>query len=479
VRKLNSIRSLFSWLREVALDPVGGLGILLATFGGGLFVVLVGLSLAGFPFNHYVGIFIYLVLPMILLTGLVLIPIGRWRIARRYPGGRMPQFDFENPRHLRAFGVFLLMSAANICLFGIASYGAYHLSDSNEFCGLVCHTVMEPEWTAHQLSPHSRVGCVECHIGPGAGWFVRSKLSGVRQVLAVAAGTYTRPIETPVHNLRPARETCEQCHWPEKFHGDKLQTITHFDNDEESTELVTALLLRVGGGTVNRKPAGGIHWHTNPANRVTYVSTDDSREEIPWIRLETEDGEVEDFVADGFEGTEELLQARPPRTMDCVDCHNRPTHVFESPEEAVDRLLQEDRLSREIPFVRREAVRALRAVENPGDDPAAAIREALEKAYEKYADRGIEIAPSDLTAVSEEVGVIWSRNVFPAMQVSWGTYPSFLGHEDDGGCFRCHDGMHTSSSGRTISDDCETCHVILAEEEENPVILSEIYDGTR
>jgi hypothetical protein len=162
-----------------------------------------------------------------------------------------------------------------------------------------------------------------------------------------------------------------------------------------------------------------------------------------------------------------------------VDCHNRPTHVFESPEEAVDRLLQEDRLSREIPFVRREAIRALRAVENPGDDPTAAIREALEKAYEKYADRGIEIAPSDLTAVSEEVGVIWSRNVFPAMQVSWGTYPSFLGHEDDGGCFRCHDGMHTSSSGRTISDDCETCHVILAEEEENPVILSEIYDGTR
>jgi len=468
----------FSWLRTVALDPVGGLGILLTTFGGVLFVVLVALSLAGLPFNHYVGIFIYIALPAIFLVGLLLIPIGRWRVARNYPGGRLPHFDFENPDHLKKLGVFLGLTVVNVCLFGMASFGAYHFSESNEFCGLICHQVMQPEWTAHQRSPHSRVDCVECHIGPGAGWFVRSKLSGARQVLAVATGDFHRPIDTPIRNLRPARETCEQCHWPEKFHGDRLETIRRYDDDEDNTELVTALLLRVGGGTVNGEAGGGIHWHTNPRNQVSYVSTDDSREEIPWVRLERQDGTVEEFVAEDVEGLDELLASRAPRVMDCVDCHNRPTHVFESLEGAVDLALEEARLNRDVPFVRREGVRALRAVEDDAADPAGRIRGLLETAYAEHAEDGVEVTEAQLDEITTELAGIRARNVFPSMSVTWGTYRSFLGHEDDGGCFRCHDGLHTSASGRTIADDCETCHWILAEEEEEPAILSELY-GTR
>jgi hypothetical protein len=463
------------FLRQAALDPVGALGILLATIGGALFLALVALSLSGYPFNHYVGIFIYIALPGVLFVGLVLIPIGRWRLARSSPVGKLPRFDFENPRHLKNLGMFLAMTVVNVALFGIASFGAFHLSESNEFCGLVCHEVMAPEWTAYQRSPHSRVQCVKCHIGPGADWFVRSKLSGARQVLAVATGNFSRPIETPVHNLRPARETCEQCHWPEKFHGDRLVTRRHYENDEENTELVTALLLRIGGGTVNDEANRGIHWHTNPRNQVTYVSTDDSREEIPWVRLERQDGTAEEYVVEDFEGLDELVATRPARTMDCVDCHNRPTHIYETLEGAVDLALAEGRLSRDIPYVRREAVGALRAIGDDATDPPAQILEALKT---QYADRDVLVSDEDLDAVSQELGIIYSRNVFPSMNLTWGTYPSFLGHEDDSGCFRCHDGMHESASGETISDDCETCHVILAEEEEQPAILSELYEGT-
>jgi nitrate/TMAO reductase-like tetraheme cytochrome c subunit len=468
----------FSWLRAVALDPVGGMGLLLATIGGMLFAVFLFLAMLGFPFSHYIGIFIYIILPAVLFLGLILIPLGRWRIGRRYPGGRLPQFDFENPRHLKKLGVFLALSVVNVCFFGLASYEAYHLSDSNEFCGRLCHQVMEPEWAAYQDSPHSRVDCVSCHIGPGAGWFVRSKLSGARQVLAVATGDYHRPIETPIHNLRPARETCEQCHWPEKFHGEKLKVIERFQEDEENTSLQTVLLMRVGGGTRNGEPVGGIHWHTNSANRIEYVSTDDSREEIPWMQLETPDGEIVEYVADGYDESQvqELLQTRPRRTMDCMDCHNRPTHTFESVDDALDRALANGRLDRSIPFLRRNAARVLQTEVGRDDDARQKIREALEDLY----GGEMVLSPELLEETTAGLLAIWSRNVFPAMEIQWGTYPNFLGHGDgEGGCFRCHAGDHTSTSGRTIPDDCETCHGMLAWEEEDPDILSELSLGTR
>lgn len=463
-----------SWLRTTAMDPIGGLGVLFATFGGVLFVILLALSLLGFPFNTYTGILIWIGLPAILLIGLVLIPIGRWRLARSSPGGKLPEIDFDNPDHLRKLGVFLGITLLNVLIFGFAGYGAYHYSESNEFCGLTCHTVMQPEWTAYQLSPHARVGCVDCHIGEGADWFVRSKLSGARQVLAVATGSYHRPIETPIANLRPARETCEQCHWPEKFHGDKLTQITVYEEDEENTETQTVLLLKVGG-TEKSGEARGIHWHIHPSVTVEYISTDASRQEIPWVHLEREDGTVEEFVADGVD-LEELKATGQRRVMDCMDCHNRPTHTFELPQRAVDHALADGRLDKTVPWMKRSAVRALRAEVAVGEDPAPRIRAALVEAFEAKGE-----VPGDaaLGKATEELEKIWGHNVFPRMDITWGTYPNFLGHQDDSGCFRCHDDGHESTTtGETISGDCETCHSLLAEEEEAPRILTELY-GTQ
>jgi hypothetical protein len=306
---------------------------------------------------------------------------------------------------------------------------------------------------------------------------VRSKLSGARQVLAVATGNYSRPIETPVRNLRPARETCEQCHWPDKFHGDRLNVLRHYESDEANTETFNVLLLKIGGGEHEGRSRGGIHWHTHPESRVVYVASDHSREEIPYVRLERPDGEVVEWVTDGYEGLDELLATGEERVMDCIDCHNRPTHIYHLPSDAVDDAMAHDRLDRSVPYLKREALKALTETEiAAGEDPYERIRTALAESYGsgRLAGRASEAA---LDAAALELADIWAHNVFPEMNITWGTYPNHLGHpEDEGGCFRCHDGEHVSESGEIIENSCDNCHGLLAWEEEDPEILSLIFD---
>jgi nitrate/TMAO reductase-like tetraheme cytochrome c subunit len=205
----------------------------------------------GLHSNPYMGILFYLILPGLFVFGLMLIPIGMWRDRRRRQaqGAELAwtRIDFNIPRHRNVAFIVLAITFANVLIVSLAAYTGVHYMDSNEFCGTVCHSVMEPEFSAFQDGPHSRVGCVQCHIGPGAPWFVKAKISGLRQVIAVNLKTYSRPIPSPVHNLRPARETCEQCHWPEKFHGDKVKVIHEFASDETNTESTTTLQIHVGG----------------------------------------------------------------------------------------------------------------------------------------------------------------------------------------------------------------------------------------
>lgn len=469
-------REALTWLREISLDPIGGLGVLLATLGGLLFVVFLALTLAGFPFSPYVGIFIFVVLPGVLVVGLLLLPIAHWRLSKQRRGGRLPAFDFENPRHLRRLGIFAGMTVVNMVLFGFAGYGAYHVSETNEFCGLVCHQVMKPEWTAYQDSPHSRVKCVECHIGSGADWYVRSKLSGARQVVAAITGSYHRPIDTPIENLRPARGTCEECHWPEKHHGDMLDVRHKFAEDRDNTRKTTVLVLKIGGG--ERDGGRGIHWHTSKDNVVEYVSVDEDRQEIPYVRLTRADGEVVEWFAGDPDEVRERIAGIAPRTMDCMDCHNRPTHAFELPEEAVDHALDAGRLDPAIPYLRREAVRALRSDVAAGADLTAAMRASLAEFYAADEEMRALVSAEALDATAARLAAIRERNVFPEMEITWGTYPKFLGHggsDLEGGCFRCHDGGHETVDGDTIVDDCETCHAIVADEETDPAVLSTLY----
>jgi hypothetical protein len=285
-------------------------------------------------------------------------------------------------------------------------------------------------------------------------------------------------VQTPIHNLRPARETCEQCHWPEKFHGDALRILHHFQPDSANTPLTTVLLLKVRGG--ERQGAGvgnrGIHWHTSRATRLTYVATDERREKIPYVRLQRGDGAPLEFFAGDPDSVKAQIQGHEQRVMDCMDCHNRPTHAFEMPEEAVDHALADGRLDPAIPYLKREAVRVLREDLDAAADPVVALRAKLDAFYVHDPSVAGLVPASALDKVAKELSTIRGRNVFPEMAITWGTYPVFLGHRNDqGGCFRCHDGEHTTKDGETIDNDCELCHSLIAEDEAKPPILSTLY----
>lgn len=437
-------------------------------------VLILSLSMLeqfGFEGGPYIGILTYLVLPMILVIGLILIPIGAvlWRrTMSRLPGGEdiplMPVFDLNVPKTRNWLLIFLGATMFNIIILSAATYKGVEVMESVEFCGMACHAVMEPEHTAHQRSPHSRVKCAECHIGPGADWFVKSKMDGAWQLVAVALDIYPRPITTPLHDLRPARDTCEQCHWPTKFVGDKLSVRKHYKEDEENTELTTALLLRVGGS--EGVGSTGIHWHVDPDISIRYRS-DETREEIYEVELTDGDGEVTQFS-----------DRRAPeeggvwRTMDCVDCHNRPSHIYQAPGHEIDRAIRSGLIDRALPYIKREGLRIIDAEFDSHEAARVAITDELTKFYvESYPD--VAAADSEaIAAAADALGDIYSVNVFPQMKVWWNTYPDHIGHEESPGCYRCHKKSMRTAERVAISRDCDTCHVLLAEEEEDPEIMS-------
>jgi len=456
-------------------NPISLLGSAITTARVVLIVTLFAIELFGFLGNPYIGILAYLILPAIFLLGLLLIPLGtiqeRRRAARasakeESPPG-FPVIDLNRAPVRKWVLIFVILSAVNLVILAVATYKGVEVMESTEFCGTTCHSVMAPEHTAYEGSPHSRVKCVACHIGPGADWFVKSKLSGAWQVASVAFDLYPRPIPVPVHDLRPARETCEQCHWPTKFIGDRLRVISHHANDEANTELKTVLLLRVGGpqGGVSK----GIHWHVDPGIQVRYRS-DETREKIYEVELTNIDGTVKTYYADG-EPSPEAETSTGWRTMDCVDCHNRPAHIFRLPTEEVDLALQDGRISRSLPYIRREGIRALNADYASHDEARRGIATAIAAFYESNHPDLSSREPALIQAAAETLGEIYATNVFPSMNISWGTYPDHIGHEVSDGCFRCHDDEHETSDGESISQDCFTCHALLAMEEEEPEIL--------
>lgn len=470
------------WIRPAVYLGHNALTLLGAVLTTGSALTMLGLwtfeLVSGKAFHPYAGIVIFLILPGIFLFGLVLMPLGAWWRRRKLrAAGQLPvaypRIDFHEPVLRRAFVLVLVLTFLNAAILGTASYRGVEHMDSVEFCGQTCHTVMAPEFSGYQDSPHSRVACVACHIGPGAPWFVRSKLSGARQVFAVALKTYSRPIPSPVRELRPARETCEQCHWPQKFHGDKFLVRTKYSDDEANTPLTTVLVLKVGGRTW--QGSVGIHGrHLDTFERISYVSTDGRRQVIPVVRYIDDAGKTVEYLSEDVKVTPEQLARAEHRLMDCMDCHNRPTHAFQLPERAVDQAMNEGRISPQLPYIKKMAVEALRG-EYP--DRATARNEIAARLTGFYRDVHPDTYRSHralVEAAVDQVQRIYLRNVFPEMKVLWGTYPNNIGHEDFLGCFRCHDGQHKSADGREISQDCNACHTVLAMEDPNPKVLESL-----
>ncbi len=438
-----------------------------------LIVCLFVMEQLGFEGGPYLGILTYLILPAIFVTGLILIPVGSVlyrRSLRKVPGGEstplLPVFDLNNTKTRRWMVIFLGATMVNIVIVAGATYKGVEVMESVEFCGAACHTVMQPEYTAYERSSHSRVSCAECHIGPGADWFVKSKLDGAWQLVAVAFDLYPRPIPTPLHDLRPARETCEQCHWPTRFVGDKLSIKTHYDEDEANTELTTALLLKVGGLAGQR--SHGIHWHVDPDVKIRYRS-DETREEI--YEVEYSHGNGESKV---FRDRKAPENGGVWREMDCVDCHNRPSHNYQPPASEIDIAVQNGLIDRSLPYIKREGLRIIDAKYQSHDEAREAITAELTNFYSENYPELLAAKADTIASAATALGDIYSVNVFPEMQVWWETYPEHIGHERSDGCFRCHGRRLRTEERETISRDCDVCHSILAEREEDPDILTQL-----
>jgi len=418
--------------------------------------------------NPYVDIVGYLVVPTVLVFGLTLIPVGillkSWRLRRRNPEQRLefhfPQVDLNDPDQRRAAKIVVGGTFALLPIVGVSSYHGYHYTDSAQFCAKACHEVMEPQATSYENSPHARVACAECHIGEGANWFVKAKLSGTRQVLAVLRDTFSRPIPPAIHHLRPARETCEHCHWPKKFFGAQLREISHFTSDETNTRHDINMLLNTGGGDETTGRAQGIHLHMALAGRIEYVATDDQLQVIPWVRYTDEAGHAWVYRSDGRPSSDPVPEG-PVRQLDCMDCHNRPAHNFRSPQAAIDIFLDVGRIDTTLPYIKREAVAAL---VKPYPDVETAEREIGAQLLDFYRDNYPDVWEGRKASVNlaiDRVREIYRRNFFPGMKVTWRTYPDNIGHLESPGCFRCHEGRHVDQRGRKISHECNICHTFL------------------
>lgn len=418
--------------------------------------------------SPYTGILTFIVMPVFLIAGLTLVFVGALRERRRRAHGAeasqvLPVVDLNRSAHLRAVTLIGIGAVIFLMLSSFGSFKAYQYTETNAFCGRVCHAVMEPEYTAYQDSAHARVDCVECHIGPGAEWFVRSKLSGAYQVYAVMADTYPRPIPTPIESLRPSADTCEQCHWPAHFYEENLVTHDYYLPDDENTHMSLSLLMKIGGGSDEHGlPTRGIHWHMNIRNVVEYVATDERRQEIPWVRVTYPDGTQREFVDEEAEFDVAAVKDSEIRKMDCIDCHNRPSHEFAHPSRAVNQAMARGEIDPSIPGIKRVAVAALEGQYGTKDAGHEAIEAALRVEYEGRVASG-DVAEKALGAAVDAVKRIYAANYFPRMKASWKAFPDDIGHLTAPGCFRCHDGMHTSEDGKTVTRDCTICHTLLSQ----------------
>ena len=419
--------------------------------------------------SPYLGIFAYMVLPAILIGGLILIALGvvlernhrRTLAPDEIP--RLPIINLNSPKQQQTLAVILAEATLFIGMSAAGSYRAYEFTDSVTFCGQVCHTVMKPEYTTYLQSPHARVACVECHVGSGAGWYVRSKLSGSYQVYAAAFHRYPRLIPTPVANLRPAQQTCEQCHWPSRFYGAQLKVFTHFSYDEENTPREVRMLINIGGAEPRGGRPSGIHWHMNIANRITFIAADPQRQVIPWVQAEDRQGHITTYVAKDSKLTPEQISYGSRHLMDCIDCHDRPSHIFTPPDQAVDNALLAGRLTPQMPFIKQQAVTALTATYADENTAMGGISKSLTDFYSSKYPQQYGGASEALRNTVTEVQHLYVMTIFPYMKVDWRTHPNNVGHYYVPGCFRCHDGQHVSGDGKVIPKDCDSCHSVIAE----------------
>lgn len=448
--KLDENRPVLSFLTSHWLSVAGSA---LVTIAGCSWLFLVALHAGGRTNNPYVGILIFFAIPAVFFAGLILIPIGSW-LARRNIQAGLAQAQSRRVALRRLALFFGVMTVVNVVIASQVTYRAVAQMESDQFCGQSCH-VMKPQFTANRRTVHRNVGCVECHIVPGAAGFIEAKMNGTKQLIEVTLNDYPRPVPPALQSNRLASsaETCEKCHSRAIDAGSPLRVISKFKDDEANTPIQTVLVMN----------AGAIHSaHLGPGVRIHYRS-DSKRQVIPSVEYRNDrTHETRTYTAAGANtsGTSEFL-------MQCADCHNRQGHRFEQPEEAVDSAIAAGQIPLGLPFAHKTAVEILKASYSDENGIPAAFTAFYQQ---KYPDIAAKRA-GDIASAGKTLLALYERNVFPDLGVKWGTYPSNLGHADNGGCFRCHDESHATPQKKTLSQDCSLCHNPLAVEEASPAVL--------
>jgi hypothetical protein len=439
-------------------------GTALVTLAGFSWLFLLPLHAGGHADNPYIGLLAFVALPMIFFCGLALIPIGI-ALGKRHVTQAIATVPDRRAAWRRAAIFFAVMTLANLIIGSQLSYRAVAQMETVQFCGQTCH-VMKPEFTGHLRAPHASVDCVACHVAQGASGFIKAKMAGTRQLLAVTLNNFPRPIESAMENNRlvSSAETCQQCHQREKAMKPALRVITKYKDDESNTPTKTVLMVMVDR----------IHGaHLAPGVEIRYAASDKKRQTIPWVEYRSSAaGVTETYLTS--DAKPETIAALPKFTMQCVDCHNRAAHSFEVPDRAVDGAIARGEIPADLPFIKKTGLGLIQAEYKSEGEAASKIGAGLNDFYgAKYPDV-LAKRSSDINKAGRALAAVYGGNVFPDLKVTWGTYANNLGHADYPGCFRCHDESHTAADKKTIPQDCATCHNVIAVEESSPEILKSL-----
>ncbi|NIA24571.1 MAG: cytochrome C [Gammaproteobacteria bacterium] len=455
--------------RSLYRHPLAGVGGAIMVAGSLMLLVLVAIDMTSGGHNTYRSLVTYVAMPSVVLMGAVIFLLAiRRQVMNAKRRGQKVQFTFRvepsNPRYMRSLWVFLGVGALVFLVVGWSGFKGYEATDSVAFCGQTCHKVMKPEAVTYEHSPHARVLCVECHIGSGTSFWVRSKIDGMRQVVATLTNSYPRPIPTPVENLRPAQQTCETCHWPNQFYGRKLVTRRYYRTDQQNSPWTISLLVNIGGSNTRTGSQEGIHWHMLIGKKIEYLAADEKRQVIPWVRVTRDDGTVtvyKDPSASGYPDPDD--PETEFRVFDCMDCHNRPSHLFLPPAVAINQELARGTISTDLPYVRRVGLDLLNTTYTSQEEAAEKIRSTLLAYYEQvYPDRVDELRDK-IEAASDALIRVYENNFFPTMKTDYRSHLNNLSHFVNVGCFRCHGSDKVSDTGEKITGACDTCHTIVAQ----------------
>jgi nitrate/TMAO reductase-like tetraheme cytochrome c subunit len=420
--------------------------------------------------NPYIGIIVDFALPALFVLGLVMIAVGLLirqrglKAAGEIPSV-FPAINMSDPVFRHGIEFVAIATAINFVIVGTAAYRGVAYMDTPSFCGQACH-VMDPEFQAYHMASHRGVPCTDCHIAPGVGGFVHAKMNGTKQLALVLLHKWPTPImadnKVPAANL-----TCLNCHNPDRNIGDRIHIDNTFGDDEKNSLTHTVAVMHVGGGNVLGQWTG---IHGAHSAHIEYIATDNAAQTIPYVALTNPDGSVTEFLSSDAKGT----PAGNRHTMDCIDCHNRAAHSFDTAQQALDRYMTAGTPNAALPFIHKQGMALLKTEYRTQEDAQTGITKGLEQFYSAQYPQVYASQRPQVEAAAKALTSIYDHNIFPAMKVTWGTHPNNLGHNDYPGCFRCHDGSHTSKSGKTITNDCATCHNLAATDEANPKALADL-----